>query len=133
MGISGADRILAFNMSVPFSVLTGRRYARDTLLDRTYATFNANRNRDGDNSWQTGVGGTLLEGRNLSYSVTQGRSSTNGYSGSASASWQATYGTLGVDITTIAISMTITGNFPAAWSVMRMVLRLANRWAIPMS
>lgn len=58
MGISGADRILAFNMSVPFSVLTGRRYARDTLLDRTYATFNANRNRDGDNSWQTGVGGT---------------------------------------------------------------------------
>lgn len=42
------------------------------------------------------VGGTLLEGRNLSYSVTQGRSSTNGYSGSASASWQATYGTLGV-------------------------------------
>ncbi|EAA7025363.1 fimbrial protein, partial [Salmonella enterica subsp. enterica] len=30
------------------------------------------------------------------YSVTQGRSSTNGYSGSASASWQATYGTLGV-------------------------------------
>lgn len=67
MGISGADRILAFNMSVPFSVLTGRRYARDTLLDRTYATFNANRNRDGDNSWQTGVGGTLLEGRNLSW------------------------------------------------------------------
>ncbi|EEL7912627.1 fimbria/pilus outer membrane usher protein, partial [Salmonella enterica subsp. enterica serovar Infantis] len=96
VGISGADRILAFNMSVPFSVLTGRRYARDTLLDRTYATFNANRNRDGDNSWQTGVGGTLLEGRNLSYSVTQGRSSTNSYSGSASASWQATYGTLGV-------------------------------------
>ncbi|EIK3616724.1 fimbrial biogenesis usher protein [Salmonella enterica] len=96
VGISGTDRILAFNMSVPFSVLTGRLYARDTLLDRTYATFNANRNRDGDNSWQTGVGGTLLEGRNLSYSVTQGRSSSNGYSGSASASWQATYGTLGV-------------------------------------
>lgn len=96
VGSSGADRILAFNMSVPFSVLTGRRYARDTILDRTYATFNANRNRDGDNSWQTGVGGTLLEGRNLSYSVTQGRSSSNGYSGSASASWQATYGTLGV-------------------------------------
>lgn len=96
VGISGADRILAFNMSVPFSVLTGRRYARDNILDRTYATFNANRNRDGDNSWQTGVGGTLLEGRNLSYSVTQGRSSTNGYSGRASANWQATYGTLGV-------------------------------------
>ncbi len=33
VGISGADRILAFNMSVPFSILTGRRYARDTLLD----------------------------------------------------------------------------------------------------
>lgn len=96
VGISGTDRILAFNMSVPFSVLTGRRYSRDNALDRTYATFNGSRNSDGQNSWQTGVGGTLLEGRNLSYSVNQGHSSTNGYSGSASANWQAAYGTLGV-------------------------------------
>lgn len=83
-------------MSVPFSLLSGRRYSRDNALDRTYATFNANRNSNGQNSWQSGIGGTLLEGRNLSYSVNQGHSSTNGYSGNASANWQAAYGTLGV-------------------------------------
>jgi outer membrane usher protein len=38
----------------------------------------------------------LLEDRNLNYSVTQGHTSNNGSSGSASANWQATYGTLGV-------------------------------------
>lgn len=93
--ISDTDSILAFNMSVSFSVLTRRCYARDNILDRTYATFNANRNRDGDSSWQTGVGSTLLGGYNLSYSVVQGCSSANGY-GSTSANWQVMYSTLGV-------------------------------------
>ncbi|ENQ6441861.1 fimbrial biogenesis usher protein [Citrobacter freundii] len=96
VGISDTDRIVAFNMSIPFSLLSGRRYSRDSAFDRTYATFNANRNSNGQNSWQSGIGGTLLDGRNLSYSVNQGHSSTNGYSGNASANWQAAYGTLGV-------------------------------------
>ncbi|MGB7803525.1 fimbrial biogenesis usher protein [Buttiauxella sp.] len=96
VGINDSDRIVAFNLSVPFSTLLGHGYSRDSALDRAYATFAASRNADGDNTFQTGVGGTLLEGRNLNYSVTQGRSSTSGYSGSANANWQATYGTLGV-------------------------------------
>ena len=37
-----------------------------------------------------------MTGGDLNYSVTQGHTSTNGSSGSASANWQATYGTLGV-------------------------------------
>lgn len=96
VGIDDTDRIVAFNLSVPFSTLLGHGYSRDSALDRAYATFAASRNSAGDNTFQTGVGGTLLEGRNLNYSVTQGRSSTSGYSGSANANWQATYGTLGV-------------------------------------
>ncbi|MEH0872894.1 fimbria/pilus outer membrane usher protein, partial [Serratia liquefaciens] len=58
--------------------------------------FNANRNSNGQNSWLAGVGGTLLEGHNLSYHVSQGDTSNNGYTGSATANWQAAYGTLGV-------------------------------------
>ncbi|MFW0765994.1 fimbrial biogenesis usher protein [Trabulsiella odontotermitis] len=96
VGISGTDRIVTFNLSIPFSLFSGQGYRRDTAFDRAYATVAASRNSDGQNSWQSGINGTLLEGRNLSYSVTQGHSSTNGYTGSASANWQATYGTLGM-------------------------------------
>lgn len=95
-GIEKTDRIASLNLSVPFSVLSGRRYSRDNALDRAYASFNASRNSNGQNSWQGGVGGTLLEQRNLSYSVSQGRSSSNGYSGNASANWQAGWGTVGM-------------------------------------
>lgn len=44
---------------------------RENALDRAYASFNANRNSNGQNSWLAGVGGTLLEGHNLSYHVSQ--------------------------------------------------------------
>lgn len=96
VGISGSDRIIALNLSVPISVLLGHGYSRNTTLDRMNATLATSRNADGESATQAGVNGTLLDDRSLSYSLAQGRSSTNGYSGSASANWQATYGTLGV-------------------------------------
>ncbi len=96
VGIEGTDRIASFNVSVPFSLFTRHGYRRDNAIDRAYATASASRNSDGDTSWQTGISGTLLQDRNLNYSVTQGHTSNNGASGSASANWQATYGTLGV-------------------------------------
>lgn len=95
VGIDSTDRIASVNVSVPFSLFTRHGYRRDSALDRAYATASASRNSDGESSWQTGISGTLLEDRNLSYSVTQGRTDKNGSSGSASANWQATYGTLG--------------------------------------
>lgn len=95
-GIRNTDRIVALNISVPFSALNGQRFSRDSVLGSAYANFNASRNNNGQNSWQSGVGGTLLEDRNLSYIVSQGRSSTTGYSGSANANWQAAWGTLGL-------------------------------------
>lgn len=96
VGISESDRIVAFNLSVPFSTLLGHGYSRTSTIDRAYATFAASSNSDGDSTLQTGVGGTLLENRNLNYSVMQGHSDSNGYTGSANATWQATYGTLGL-------------------------------------
>jgi len=95
VGIGGTDKLASFNVSVPFSLFTRHGFRRDSAIDRAYATASASRNSDGDTSWQTGVSGTLLEDRNLTYSVSQGHTSTNGASGSASANWQATYGTFG--------------------------------------
>lgn len=120
VGIDGTDRIASFNVSVPFSLFTRQGYRRDSAIDRAYATASASRNSEGDTSWQTGVSGTLLEDRNLNYSVTQGHASTNGSSGSASANWQATYGTLGWATTIPAISTISTGSSPAGWSAMLM-------------
>lgn len=94
IGIPGTDQIASFNLSVPFSLFSNGAARRNSAFDRAYATVSASRNSDGDNSWQSGVSGTLLDGNNLSYSVTQGSTSGQGYTGSASANWQATYGTL---------------------------------------
>jgi outer membrane usher protein len=94
IGIPGTDQIASFNLSVPFSLFSHGAARRNSAFDRAYATVSASRNSDGDNSWQSGVSGTLLDGNNLSYSVTQGSTSGQGYTGSASANWQATYGTL---------------------------------------
>jgi P pilus assembly protein, porin PapC len=94
IGIPGTDRIVSLNFSIPFSIFNNGAERRNSAFDRAYATVSASRNSDGDNSWQSGVSGTLLDGHNLSYSVTQGNTSGRGYTGSASANWQATYGTL---------------------------------------
>ena len=99
-GIDGTDRIASFNVSVPFSLFMGSGYRRDRALDRAWATASASRNSDGQSSWQTGVSGTLLKDKNLNYSVMQGHSSSGGASGSASANWQAAWGTLGVGYNT---------------------------------
>lgn len=47
------ERIVGLNVSVPFNVLTKRRYTRENALDRAYASFNANRNSNGQIAgWQ---------------------------------------------------------------------------------
>lgn len=95
-GIAGTDKIAALNLSVPFSALMGRRASGNSPLERAYATVSASQAENGKNSVQAGIGGTLLEGRNLNYSVTQGRSGNSGYGGSASANWQSAVGTFGM-------------------------------------
>lgn len=97
VGLSDTDHIVSLNLSIPLSSLLGHEYASsDSVADRMYITSNASHNSDGTTSWQSGVSGTLLRDSNLSYSVMQGHSSSNGESGNANAQLQGAYGTAGL-------------------------------------
>lgn len=94
VGISATDHVAAVNISIPMSALLGHAYSGSaSAADRMYITSNASSNSDGTDSWQSGVSGTLLRDSNLSYSLMQGHSSTNGESGNANAQLQGAYGT----------------------------------------
>lgn len=95
LGIADSNKVIAMNVSVPLNILAGKSRSRDSLLSRSYAGLGANRDSSGHNAWQTNLGGTLLEGQNLSYNVSYGHSNQNSDSGSANLNWQGTYGTLG--------------------------------------
>lgn len=94
VGLSDSDHVVALNVSVPMSALFGSHYKRDSIADRMYLTSNATRNSNGNNTWQTGVSGTLLKDNNLSYNVMQGHSTLNDYSGNVGAQLQGRYGTV---------------------------------------
>jgi len=57
-----------------------------------YATLNGTRDGNGNMQQQAGLSGTLLEQRNLNWSVMQGHSRQGGNSGNASLGYQGTYG-----------------------------------------
>ncbi|WP_075182091.1 fimbrial biogenesis usher protein [Pantoea sp. 1.19] len=94
-GLQNRDRILAVNLSVPFSLFSGAGQARDSALSRTWATSSLSQSAQNGSSWQAGVGGTLLKERNLSYNIAKGRSQQGAESDSLSADWQSRYGQLG--------------------------------------
>lgn len=57
-----------------------------------YATYSAGRNGNGDISHQAGLSGTLLDGDNLNWNVSQAYKPAEGNSGNAGASYRGTYG-----------------------------------------
>lgn len=120
VGIPDNERIVGLNVSVPFNVLTKRRYTRENALDRAYASFNANRNSNGQNSWLAGVGGTLLEGHNLSYHVSEVIPRIMGTRAAPRQTGRPLTVRWGAGITTTAINMTLTGSCLAVWSGMKM-------------
>jgi outer membrane usher protein len=91
-GMPGTDRLVSLNISVPFGRWLGHNMAEHERLNSMYATIQMSRDQDGITQMQSGVSGTLLAGNNLNYSLTQGRSSRSGNSGSLSAIWQAAAG-----------------------------------------
>ncbi|MBS1205275.1 MAG: fimD [Proteobacteria bacterium] len=91
-GMSGTDRLVSLNISVPFGRWLGHGMAEHDQLNSMYATAQMSRNQDGVTQMQTGVSGTLLEGNNMSYSVLQGHNSNAGNSGSVNLSWQGEVG-----------------------------------------
>ncbi|BDH47657.1 outer membrane usher protein [Salmonella enterica subsp. enterica serovar Choleraesuis] len=91
---NASNRLVAFNVSVPLgALLGGGRFERSTV-DEMYATASMNHSEAAGTTWNSGVSGTLLKDRNLSYSVAQGHSTQSGGSGNVNASWRNGYGTI---------------------------------------
>ncbi len=87
-GMAGTNRIIAFNISVPFGRWLGHNMPEHGALNSMYATSQVSHDQDGVTQMQTGVSGTLLTGDNLSYSVMQGHNSHTGNSGNLNVGWQ---------------------------------------------
>ncbi|MFT4269928.1 MAG: fimbria/pilus outer membrane usher protein, partial [Pantoea sp.] len=92
-GFSRPDRVLAFMVSVPLDRVFGTHH-------QLYATASMNRDNNGNTAVQAGLSGTALEGNNLNWSVSQGRSETengdSGASGNAQLSYLGGYGDAGL-------------------------------------
>lgn len=83
---SDHEQIVMLSVSIPLS----------GWLDSSYANYSMTQNNHNDSTMQAGIGGTLLEGRNLSYNVQESWTSTpeDTYSGNAGLNYDGTYGTV---------------------------------------
>jgi outer membrane usher protein len=80
-GMTEADQVFAFNMSIPLDKFMGP--------SGSWATYSMSSKRHGSTIQQAGVSGTLLQGDNLSYTVQQGyENQGNGASGNASLDYK---------------------------------------------
>ncbi|WP_439291065.1 MULTISPECIES: fimbria/pilus outer membrane usher protein [Rahnella] len=80
-GMTEADQVFAFNMSVPLDKFMGP--------SGTWATYNMSTKRHGSTVQQAGISGTLLDDKNLSYSAQQGyENQGSGASGNASMDYK---------------------------------------------
>ena len=93
-GVSYHDHRVNLSMSVPLDRIFGS-IPKDNLV---YATFNASKDNNGSISQQTGLSGSLLEDKNLSWNVSQGYAKSNngvrsqGGQGSAGLRYRGQYG-----------------------------------------
>lgn len=81
-GMTQTDRTVFIGLSMPLG----------GSASPVFATLNGSRDGNGHIQQQAGLSGTLLEQRNLNWSVTQGYSRQAGGSGNASLGYQGTYG-----------------------------------------
>lgn len=91
-GMHNYDRLISFNVSIPFGRWLGHGMVERDWLNNIYATAQMSRDQDGNDQIQTGVSGTLLKEKNLSYSVLQGHSNNAGNNGNVNLSWQGKAG-----------------------------------------
>ncbi|EBA7188312.1 fimbrial biogenesis outer membrane usher protein [Salmonella enterica] len=78
------EQIFMFSVSIPLS----------GWLSSSYVNYSMTQNNHNESTMQAGVGGTLLEGHNLSYNVQESWTSTpeDTYSSNASLNYSGTYG-----------------------------------------
>lgn len=93
-GEAKADQAISLNLSLPIGKwLSPSSDDITQTTNNTYASYNNNTDSHGNMTQQAGISGTLLQGQNLSYSVTEGEGNHNvGNSGSTSLDYQGTYG-----------------------------------------
>lgn len=84
---SYTDRSISLSLSLPFDRLLGRQSANPV-----YASFNGSRDNNNNASQQSGLSGSFLADRNLSWNVSQGYTRGQGTSGNASLNYRGTYG-----------------------------------------
>ena len=87
-----SERMLSFNVSVPLSLFSGGYSYKARAIDSMFATFSTNHSTSGGTQWNTGLGGTALPDRNLSYSISQGHSGQSGETGAINTNYRGTYG-----------------------------------------
>ncbi|MFW1942595.1 fimbria/pilus outer membrane usher protein [Acinetobacter guillouiae] len=90
-----ANTLYTANVSFPLDRLRRKANLSDSLVGSTYATVSTTQNSDGNDSYLTGISGTLLKDRNLNYSIRQGYVTEQGSSGSVSANYNGIYGNVG--------------------------------------
>ncbi|EAC1133318.1 fimbrial biogenesis outer membrane usher protein [Salmonella enterica subsp. enterica] len=83
---NGHENIFMLSVSIPLS----------GWLENSYVNYSMTQNNHNESSMQAGIGGTLLEGHNLSYNVQESWDSSpeDVYSGNASMEYDGTYGSV---------------------------------------
>lgn len=82
------ERTANLSISLPL----GRLLSPGSQTSSLYATANAIRNNQGSTSFQSGLSGSMLENNNLSWNVSQGHESRQGYSGNTGLSYKGSRG-----------------------------------------
>ncbi|WP_049044217.1 outer membrane usher protein FimD [Acinetobacter bereziniae] len=93
--INQTDTMYAMNISFPLDKLWPKANFQNSPLNNAYSTFSTTQNSNGHESYLTGLSGTLLKDRNLSYSINQGHVSNQGSIGSVSLNYEGRYGSIG--------------------------------------
>lgn len=91
--IDKSETIYSASVSFPLSALWGG--GKKLNRNEIYSNASAMHNSNGKETYQAGISGSLLAGKNLSYSLTQSHESGQDSSGSISATYNGTYGTVG--------------------------------------
>ncbi|MDV8157847.1 fimbria/pilus outer membrane usher protein [Acinetobacter bereziniae] len=90
-----ANMVYTANIAFPLDRLRSKANFRNDVLGNTYATMSTTQNSEGNNSYQAGINGTLLKGRNLSYSIRQGYVTDQSSAGAVSVNYNGAYSNVG--------------------------------------
>lgn len=97
-GVSGDDKNIAFNISIPINDIFNQNMVNDLKSNKNsmYAVYSMNRNNDNTLIQQAGLTGTLLEDNNLNYNIQQGYAHNgSGYSGMVYGHYKGKYANVG--------------------------------------